>query len=173
VLSIVVLVAVVVAAGCGGSEESPQAKWAREFCGALSDWKDSLTTIGTDFGGGISKEVVSQKLDDAEQATNDLVDELKQIGAPETESGDEAKAELDQFAEDAQSSVSTVRDQAQSLADASATEFLAGVSAIAREISTLLDSARSTLEQVQELDPQGELSDAIQDYDTCQSLTQT
>jgi len=163
----------VLAAGCGGDEESPQAQWASEFCGALSTWKSSLTTIGTDFSGGISKDVISQKLDDAEQATNELVDDLQQIGPPETESGDEVKADLDQFADDAQSSISKIKSQANSLADASATGFLAGASAIAGEISTLLDSARTTLEQVQELDPQGELSEALQDDQTCQDLTET
>ncbi len=167
------LTAVVLLAGCGGDEESPQAKWANEFCGAVSDWKTTLTGLATDFSSGVSKDVVTEKLNEAQDATNKLVEDLKQIGPPETESGDEAKAEVDQFAEDAQSSITTIKDEANGLADASAAELLSGVSAIAREFSTLVGEASSTLSQIQELDPQGELGDAIRSDETCQSLTQT
>jgi hypothetical protein len=47
------------------------------------------------------------------------------------------------------------------------------VSAIANEFAALVDEARTTLEQLQGLDPQGELSDAIRNDETCQSLTAT
>jgi hypothetical protein len=42
-LALLATAAALLAAGCGGSDESPQERWAADVCGALSDFKSSMT----------------------------------------------------------------------------------------------------------------------------------
>ena len=76
VAALAILVAAALgAAGCGGDDEtSSQAQWASDVCGPVADWKGSITTIATDFSGGISKDVITQKINDAQQATTEMVE---------------------------------------------------------------------------------------------------
>jgi hypothetical protein len=176
-LAVLVTTAALLAAGCGGSDDtttaSPQEQWAADVCGAISDWKSSITTIATDFSSGISKDALTQKVDDAEQATSDLADQLKSIGRPETESGDQAKAEIDQFADTTKSSVDQIKTEAASLEGSSLVGFTTGVANIAAELDTIVQTGKTTLTDVEQLDAsaRGELKTAIENDPTCQSLT--
>jgi hypothetical protein len=172
-LGVVVALALAVS-GCGGDDESgspPQDEWAADVCGALSDWKSSMTTIATDFSGGVSRDVVSEKVDEAQSATEDLVDSLKSIGPPETESGDQAKAEIDQFADTASASIDSIQETADSLTDGGLSGFTEGIAEIASELNAIVQAAQTALTDVEQLDPSGELRTAIQDDSTCQGLT--
>jgi hypothetical protein len=176
-LAVLVTTAALLVAGCGGGNDtttttaSPQDQWAADVCGAMSDWKSSLTTIATDFSGGISKDVLTQKVDDAEQATSDLVDQLKAIGPPETEAGDQAKAEIDEFADTTKSSVDAIKTEAESLQSEGVVGFTTGVASIAGELDTIVQTGKTTLSDIEQLDARGELKTAIENDSTCQSLT--
>jgi hypothetical protein len=171
-LAALVTAVALLAAGCGGSDDaSPQEQWAADVCGALSDWESSVSSIATDFSGGVSKDVLSQKVDDAEQATSDLVDELKSIGPPETEAGDQAKSEIDAFADTASTSVASIKSEADSLQGSGVAGFTAGVASITAELNTVVQSAKTTLANVEQLDATGQLKTAIENDPTCQSLS--
>lgn len=175
-LAVLVTTATLLAAGCGGSTDttttaSPQDQWAADVCGAMSDWKSSITTITTDFSSGISKDVLTQKVDEAEQATSELADQLKAIGPPETEAGDQAKSEIDQFADTTKSSVDAIKTEVESLQGEGVVGFTAGVASIAGELDTIVQTGKTTLSDIEQLDASGELKTAIENDPTCQSLT--
>jgi hypothetical protein len=177
VVAVLVTTTALLAAGCGGSNDtttataSPQDQWAADVCGAMSDWKSSITTIATDFSSGVSKDVLTQKVDDAEQATSDLVDQLRAIGPPETEAGDQAKAEIDKFADTTKSSVDSIKTEADSLQGSGVIGLTAGVASITAELDTIVQTGKTTLSDVEQLDASGELKTAIENDSTCQSLT--
>ena len=87
---------VAVAASCGGSdeaEEDPTAAWASGFCTAITSWTDELQSITSQFSdtSNLSQEGIQSAADDAKSATEQLVDDLRGLGSPETESGQEVR----------------------------------------------------------------------------------
>lgn len=161
------------AAGCGGEsggDESAAETWADEVCGAVATWRDDLTAIATDFGGGISRDAFADKVDEAAAATETLVDDLRAIGAPDTPAGEQAKEELDAFADTAEQSLEDIQAEAEQLGDAGVAGFLQGVVTIAGEIDDLVAEGRQTIEDLQALDAGEELKDAITGSSACSDL---
>ena len=96
IAALIVSALALVAAGCGGGDdESSDAvaadQWADEFCAAVSSWKDHLQEIRDRFTdlSSLNEDTLNEAADDAESATDDFVDELKDIGRPDTASGQE------------------------------------------------------------------------------------
>ena len=99
------------------------------------------------------------------------MDQLTSIGAPETTAGEQAKSEVDDFADTTKSSIDTIKTEAESLQGSSLAAFTAGVASIATELNTIVETGAKTLTNVEQLDPTGELKDAVESDKTCQSLT--
>ena len=158
-----------------GADATPAAEtaseaWASSVCGALATWEDSINTITTDFSDGISKDVVTEKVDDAGKATQDLVASLRDVGAPETDAGQDAKMAIEQFADELGSGVDSIKADVQDLADSGAGGVASGVTDIATQLSTLIADGQATLGDIQGLDAAEELRAAIENDETCQSL---
>src|SRR3989304_2585649 len=85
------------AAGCGGSDEStsasPTDEWADGFCTAITTWTDSLTSVTDQFNSpsSLSTSPLEDAANDVKSSTQTLVDDLKALGAPVTESGQAVK----------------------------------------------------------------------------------
>ena len=166
---LVLLVSLALAAGgCGGDDESSAESWANDVCGSLSQWITdvdeavrSLTAEGLNF----STDDIRGAVDEARSATEDLVDDLQDLGPPDTEGGQEAQDQLEELQGVLESQVDTV-EQAVDSGD--------GPLELAGTISTALAAAINELEQafeaLQGLDPGGELGDAFADSEDCDSL---
>jgi hypothetical protein len=161
--------AMVILAACDDGETASE-KWAGDVCGAVASWEESISTITTDFSDGISGEVVSEKVAEAGDATKELVDELRDIGAPETEASEEAKSAIEQLADDVESSVDTIKDEVEALPGSGAEGLVTGVDEIRTELGELAVEARATLDQIRQLDAADELVQAIESNETCQGL---
>jgi hypothetical protein len=89
----------VAAAGCGGSdsEEDPTAAWASGFCTAVTNWTDDLQSVTSEFTdtSNLSEDGIKSAADDVRSSTQSLVDDLRGLGAPPTDSGDAVKSALD------------------------------------------------------------------------------
>lgn len=175
VLAAALALLVVLAAGCGGDDAeesgaSPEEQWASDVCTAVDEWKTSITTIVTDFSGGVSKDALTEKVDEAESATQTLVDSLRDIGPPDTEAGDQAEQEVSDFADSVESTIDDVKSQAEGLKDAGLTGLASGLAEIGSELGGLVDEGKTTLESIQELDTEGDLRTALENDETCQSL---
>lgn len=161
--------AMVVLTACDDGETASE-KWAGDVCGAVASWEDTMSAITTDFSDGISREVVSEKVAEAGDATRELADELRDIGAPETEASDEAQSAIEQLADDVESTVDGIREEVEALPSSGADGLVAGVEEVRSELSQLAVEARVTLDQIRALDSADELMTAIEGNETCQDL---
>jgi membrane protein implicated in regulation of membrane protease activity len=155
--------------GCGGDDDEDSAEsWANDVCSSLSTWvsdvEETVQSV-TDAGLAIDEEDLQTAVDDVSEATSTLVDDLEELGPPETESGEEARGELDSLATTLESEVETVRQAVES--DGGAAELASTVSA---SISTASAEVSSTLESLQEADPGGELEEGFENADECDSF---
>ena len=162
----------VLAAGCGSddSEPSSTADWADGVCTAITTWTDSIKSAADPIkSGDISKGSLQSAADDVKSATDTLESDLKDLGKPDTEAGQQAKDSLDQLSSDLSTGTDTIK------------------SAVERRLGrqrhrccrhhrrrhpcddeTQLKSAYTSLTQ---LDAKGELETAFQQASSCQQLT--
>lgn len=163
------LVAAVLAlGGCGGDDESASESYANDVCSAVSTWvTDVQETVQslTDAGLATNREDLQQAYDDAKGATDTLVDDLEQLGAPDTEDGQQAKSELDSLSSELRQQLDAIQ---QALASGGSLVTIAAT--VTSAVSTAANAVETTYRNLQDLDPAGELGDAFQDSDDCNSL---
>ena len=168
------MVLVALVAGCGGSDSSSSdttatAEWADGFCSALTTWTTSLKTAAESLKSDPSKEGLQSATDDVKGATDTFVSDVKGLGKPDTESGQQAKESLDTLAGQLQADVSQIED---AVGNASG---VSGVIGAASTVTTTLQSMgtqfQTTLSELEQLDAKGELQDALEQADSCKSLT--
>lgn len=149
--------------------------WADSVCTSLATWKSSIQSLADVSSGSLNAETLSGKIGDAEQATSTLVTELKDLGAPDLESGDALKQELSSSADEIQSDVDTLKQGAEKASQASSpVEFLKALTTLAPQFQALLGDVSSTIESLQGTnvasDAQAELRQAFDDSESCQQL---
>ena len=164
-----------VAAGCGGSDESSTAsattEWADGFCTAITSWTDSLQQIGEELAdpSSLNQEGLDEAANDVRTSTQQLVDDLKSLGAPDTESGQEVENSIDELATTLDDELTKIEDTVEGVSG------LTGVPAAIASISTALSSMgtafSSTFETIENADVQGELEDAFEQADSCGEIT--
>ena len=168
----VFLAAVVVAgAGCGGGEDEVPAstRWAGDLCTAVNTWRDSISSVAASVTSNPSQAGLQEAADEATSATQTLVDDLRGLGTPETESGEQAQETLDDLAGSVDSSIATIEEAVDDAAGASgllqAISTVSGtISAISAQLSSSLDELRG-LQNVDE-----ELRESFEDAPACDGL---
>jgi hypothetical protein len=163
------LLAVLVLTGCGGDDGSSASEnYANDVCSNLSTWvTDIQGTVQnlTDQGLSISRDDIQQAYDDAKESTDTMVNDLEQLGPPETEEGNQAKSELDDLATERRQQLDVIEQ---------AINSGGGVASIAATVTTAVSTAanavNSTYQSLQNLNPPGELRDAFENSDDCNSL---
>src|SRR5215217_7294218 len=101
-LLVAVLVSAAFAGGCGDSQDtSATTEWADGVCSAFSTWTSSVGAAARSFTTATpSQEGLETAVGDVKDATSTFADDLKGLGAADTESGEKAKDELDGLADD-------------------------------------------------------------------------
>ena len=174
-LATLVLALAGVAAGCGGgddeSEADPTAAWADGFCSAVTDWRDELQTITQQLSdtSNFSEDGLQSAATDVESATRTLVDDLRDLGAPDTDSGEEVKSSLDTLATTLENESSAIEDTANGVS--SITELPGAVTKIVSSVSALGTAFSQTLQTIQDADVNGELQSALQNSPECADLS--
>jgi uncharacterized protein YoxC len=173
----VALLAVFLAVGCGGDDDSGSSdapsttEWAQGLCSAISDWTDSVSSAtGSLEGENLSEEGLKSAVGDVENATNTFVDDVKGLGKPDTEAGQKAKESLDQLAEDMDNEVAKIKSATDGASGVSG--VLAAVSTVSGTLSTMSQQVASTVSELEQIDARGELEDAFQQADACNDLGQ-
>ena len=84
----VALLAVFLAVGCGGDDDSGSSdapsttEWAQGLCSAIGDWTSSVSSAtGSLKGDNLSEEGLKSAVDDVESATDTFVDDMKGLGS--------------------------------------------------------------------------------------------
>ena len=151
-------------------EATTAAVWASDICGAIATWEDSIKTIAADTEDGISGDALSEKISDVEQVTEDLADQLVAIGVPETDDGQKAHQEIEQLTSDMRAGVEDIQSQIEALGGSGVEAIATGVDEIKGDIEGLTKDVNHTFHNIRKLEPANELSTAIKDDETCQSI---
>ena len=157
---------VLLAAGCGGEDESPSEAWANDFCSAAADWRTSLDDIVGQFQSpsDLSADSIQGALDGGLAATESFVDEVESLGPPETESSQEAASILDSTTSSIQATADDLRstfEGADSLQD-----LVGQAGQAASQIGQLEQELQNGLDELENLDT-GELRDEIESNEDC------
>jgi uncharacterized phage infection (PIP) family protein YhgE len=168
-----VLALVGIAAGCGGddSEEDSTAAWASSFCSAITGWTDDLEGVTSQFSdtSNLSEEGLRSAADDVSSSTEDLVDELRSLGRPPTESGDEVETALDSLSSTLETQSSEIQETADGVSGF--TDLPSAITAITTSLSAMATAFSTALTTVQEADVQGELQTALEDSPECAGIS--
>jgi hypothetical protein len=174
IASIVAALALV-AAGCGGSDQSssasPTDEWATGFCTAVTTWTDSLQSVTSQFTdlSSFSQNGIEQAAGDVKSATDLLVSDLQDLGAPDTESGQAVKDSIDQFASTLDTEVATIDDTAQGVSGL--TDIPAAATSIKASLDTMHTAFSSTLQTIDSADAKQELQTAMEDSPACANIS--
>ncbi len=163
-----------IVAGCGGSDESSTSaaeEWAGGLCTALTEWTDTITATGESLGDptSLSIDSVKEAFGEAVDATNALVDDVRALGAPDTESGAEAQDALESTADALADDVADLEAQLDE-ADDGVAGLLATVTAISGTLSGMSTVVSDLFSTLGELDAEAELEQAFTDADACQPI---
>jgi hypothetical protein len=169
----VVLALAGVAAGCGGDDETGEdatAAWASDFCGAITSWTDELETVTSQFTdtSNLSSEGIQSAAEDARSATQELIDELGDLGRPPTESGDEVEAALDSLSSTLDEETAEIEQTAEGVSGL--TDLPNAITEITASLSALGTAFSNTLTTIQNADAGGELETALEDSPECADI---
>jgi len=167
-LALLVALCALTLAGCGGDDTSATEEWAEDLCTSINTWTDSLSTLTESVQEDPSAEGLRDAFDEAKEATQTFTDDLRALGPPETESGDEAKSALDELSGEIESGVDEAESTIEGAEGASGT--LEAISAISATVASLSDEVSATWEQLQQADPGGELQDAFEQTESCEEV---
>jgi hypothetical protein len=168
---VAILVGALLAAGCGGSEDETSGanEWASSVCSATKTWTTSVSAAAASLqGGNLSKNSLESAVDDVTDSTKTFADELQDVGKPDTEDGQQAKDSLDQLSKDVEDGVQQLEDAVDSASGG--TGMLDAIAQIGSTLATMGSQVTGTVDGLEQLDPSGELADALKNNDECSSL---
>jgi hypothetical protein len=172
----ILAIAIAVAAMRLTEDEPPTtAEWADSVCTSLLDWRASISAL-TDLGGeSLSAETLRDRLDEAESATTALVTEVRELGPPDLEAGDDVEQALDDAVAGLEQSFEDVRSAAEEATEAeSQTELLGALAELADDFAALFDQAGDIVATLQSAslfgEASAELEQAFAESETCRSL---
>lgn len=171
---LVVLVAslALVSTGCGGDDEpeaSTAAEWAESLCTAITTWTDEMQEIQETVTSSLTAESIEQGADDVETATDDFIEEVRGLGAPETESGQAIEDAVQEFTDTAEAEKAEVLEAVDDVEDA--TDVAGALSVVGTSLQAMATALQSMFEAFENEDVGGELESAFEDTPACTELT--
>jgi hypothetical protein len=159
------------AAACGGddNEVSASTQWAGDVCTAINTWRNSIATTASTLTSNPTREGLEQAAADAEATTRTLIDTVKGLGAPDTTSGDQAKAAVDSLATNLESDVETIKGAVENVSDVQG--LLGAVSTVTAAVANISSQLSSSLDDLGALrDTDDELKQSFEDADSCDGV---
>jgi archaellum component FlaC len=175
-LVVIVLAGAGLVAGCGGSDDnssgqtSSAAEWADDLCSAVSTWTSSISSSGKALQqNGLSKEGLDDAVNDVKSANDTLLDDIGNLGKPDTQAGDQAQQSLEQLSSDLQQDVDSIEAAVEDVSSVSA--VLQAAPALSSSLATMDTQVRATVKELEGLDAGGELQSAFEQSSACDDLS--
>jgi prophage DNA circulation protein len=170
--SAVLLVAVAIAAGCGGSDSSSEdatTEWANSLCSSILTWTNSISQIGETLTNDPSVSSLQSAAEEAQSATETFVDDLKDAGKPELDAADEVQQTVSTLTDQLSTDVAAIEEATQGLSGVAG--LPAAVTAIVTSLSNMGSQVTAAFSSLEQLDAKGELEDAFTQASACSDLT--
>jgi methyl-accepting chemotaxis protein len=170
-LAVVVAALALVAAGCGDDGEetsSTAADWAEDFCTTVGDWRDEIDRIVDGLSVSSSSDDLEDAGNEASDATEAFVEELRDLGGPETESGqavEDSIQELSDTVDEEKAEIEEAVDEAEGLTGATG-----ALAAIGSSVAAMATALQTALQTVEDADATGELETAFDETPACDEL---
>jgi hypothetical protein len=172
VAPVVVMTVGLLAAGCGSknSQQMSAADWANGVCSAMTTWTNSIKSSSDSLkAGNLSKDSLKTTADDVTSATETLESDLKDLGKPNTQSGQQAKDSIDQLSSDLKTDTDSIKTAAGDISNLSSVRT--ATATISTTLVTMRNQVSSTFTSLKQLDAKGELHTAFQQSSACQQLS--
>jgi hypothetical protein len=152
---------------------SPSAsEWASSVCSDLATWKTSISSLADVQT--LTAATLNQKIDDAQAATSTLVDQLKALGRPDLESGDQLQQDLATSVDELQSTFDSMKQTAQQ-ATQGGTLSIQALAPLLPQFQKLLGEASTMVKTLQDANvaasSKSELQSAFAGAQSCQDLS--
>ncbi len=158
------------------SEEEPETTqdWADSVCSSFADWRASLSSLADLGDDPLTAETVRDRLAAAREETSDLAEQLRDLGPPDLEAGDDLQRQLDGVTAEFQASFASLEESAEAATDAPADELLDFLSDVAADFATLREELGEAIDTLRNSDfadeSRTELEQAFAAAPSCQSL---
>ena len=160
-----------VAAGCGGSTSSSSdasVQWANDVCGATTAWKNQLSKlVGGVKTNGLNEASLKTAASSLQAVTQTYASTLKNLGAPKTNAGTQAKQSIDTLADQLTQGADAIK---QALDSSSVT---AAVTTVSTTFASMQTNIKSAVANLQGLDAKGELKQAFDSAANCAPYTKS
>ena len=158
------------AAGCGDSSEGEQ--WASSVCSTVSDWQGKIEQAAQEVQTELQAPdlgtvaAITTQISSAVTATQKLSTDLKAIGAPDVDSGQQAKQQVDALASQLQAAVNVAKNSVDALPEnPNLNQLSQKLLPLAPAIQTLATSTSNTVKAIQT--SSDELKQGFEDADSC------
>ena len=168
------------AAGCGSSgggstttssstSASATDTWASGVCSSITTWQAAIKSTAGSLKSDPTKKGLQTAAGDAKSATQTLASDLKGLGKPDTQAGQQAKDSLDKLSTNLQQDVATIESTVKGVSGVSGA--LTAVSTVTGTLTTMRTQVKTTFTDIQGLGAKGELKTAFANSSACNSLT--
>jgi hypothetical protein len=169
VLMICLACLVLLAAGCGGGDdnESASEEWVSGFCSAAADWRTSLEDTVSQFQSpsDLNADSLRSAVDEGLDATDSFVEQVRALGRPETEAGQEAASIVDSMTSEIESTADDLRQNFSS--DDSLQDLIPKLTQAGTQVTQMGQDLQSSLDELAGLEGGQELSDEINANEDC------
>jgi methyl-accepting chemotaxis protein len=168
-ISAILVAGALLVAACGGEEESPSEAWAGDFCSAAADWRSSIDEAIAQVGdpADLSFNTLRGAIDDGLAATEAFIDDVRALGPPETEAGQEAAGIVDSMTDDLDADVDELRSALETESE-SAPELLEKAGQASTLIGQMAQQLQSSVQELEGLEPADELRSALEENEDCE-----
>jgi hypothetical protein len=160
--------------GGGGGQTVPPATYVKGLCTSVQSYVDDITTLSTDFAGGIDpaasadeqKQAVLDFLDDALALTDGLIDDVDAAGVPDVDGGGGVVSAIAVSFEQARG----VLEDARARVEAASTDDPQAFAAELNEVGATIQSSLGEIGGSLDLVESPELATAAADEPACAAL---
>ena len=176
------LTAIVATAAPADARTVDPERWARSFCGALVDWGEGIDVIGPDIKDAIAD---AQEKADLRKARDVLEDAMRQFrrvtrragkriekaGQPDVPNGSEISERFVDAFDDLAGFLADAADEAADLPVDDVEEFQDAAADVARGLDRGNETIDDAFDDVEQLDEELDLGDALERVSACNSIT--
>jgi len=171
-LAAVVAATAFLAAGCGSSKSSDTVSpedWANNVCSAITTWSSSVRQTGNSLQSGtVDKASLNSAVNDFQKSTQQLADDLKGLGRPNTSAGKKAQASVDTLATEIQSDADKIKSEVKGASGLGG--YQKALASVGVTLTQMGQQVTNTFGELGNLDAKGELESAFKKADKCSSL---